>query len=561
MLKKVPALALFAALLLAVFSGCGAKEVAGLPDLSPSSLPAPVPAGSTQKIADSLAEIVPQEDCTVLRSAEPSNVEFLEQTNSAVYRDGYLYVLSNSSFMILSAQGSSITLLSTTNFATEKADEGNTYEYSSAIYVEGNRLAVVTNQSVVFEDNSLSSSARSYAKIYDISDRAAPVQLANLGQDGVYQDSAVYGGMLYLISVDTFHLDSENLTLPTVRDNGADVTIPESRIYLCEKPANVAYTLVSSIALSDGKRTDVCAFTDGNLYTAISESGIYLARPVSLSAEGSARTEEPYTVTDYATSVVTEIKKLSCGESLTLLNSYNIEGHVQAMDTDGTNLRLVTTISRSDYQIFTDENYGWSNRLDGEKVHRNLLWILGENMQPILQSDELLPDSSLGKVYFSGSRCYTILPDSETPLLSIDLTDPATPSSSQPDGLAESLNFLLPDGSLLLNLYASEGRLFLSRLDGASFSGSFNVGSFDGGNFLAVCSERAKAALVTLNGAAHLLTLDGEIREVGLPKIAVHSGTTFLFENGYLYACAPDSVCAVDLKTAEVSTQLSFGVG
>ena len=68
-------------------------------------------------------------------------------------------------------------------------------------------------------------------------------------------------------------------------------------------------------------------------------------------------------------------------------------------------------------------------------------------------------------------------------------------------------------------------------------------------------------SLIPLNGTAHLLTLDGEIREVGLPKISVHSGTTFLFENGYLYACAPDTVSAVDLKTAEVSAQLSFGVG
>lgn len=561
MLKRTLALTLLAALLLVLLSGCGAKEVAGLPDLSPSSLPAPVPAGSTQKIIDSLAEITQQDDSSALQAAEPSNVEFLTQTDSAVYQDGYLYVLSNSDFMILSAQGSSISLLSTTNFATEKTAEGDAYEFSSAIYVEGDRLAVVTNQSVVFEGDSLSSSAHSYAKIYDISDRTAPVQLANLGQDGVYQDSAVYNGMLYLISVDAFRLDSENLTLPTVRDNGADVTVPESRIYVCEKPANVAYTLVSSISLADGKRTDVCAFTDGNLYTSISESGIYLARPVSLSAEGEAHTETPYTVTDYATSVVTEIKKLSCGDSLTLLNSYNIEGQVQAMDAEGTNLRLVTSILRSDYQIFTDEKYGWSNRLDGEQVQKNLLWVLGENMQPILQSDDLLPDSPLGTVYFSADHCYASVQDAKAPLLCVDLTDPANPAVTQPSGLAESLNHLLPDGNLILNLYGSDGRLFLSRLEGDTFSGSFKVDSFDGGLFLAVCSEKANAALISLNGTAHLLTLDGEIREVGLPKISVHSGTTFLFENGYLYACAPDSVSAVDLKTAEVSAQLSFGVG
>ena len=560
MTKKALTLILLLSLLLTVFSGCGAKEVTGLPDLSPSSLPAPVPAGSAQNIIDSLSEIT-QQDNVLAQSATSSNVEFLNTTGSAIYQDGYLYVLSNSDFMILSAQGSNITLLSSTNFATEKTGEGDSYEFSSAIYVEGNRLAVVTNQSVVFEDNRLASSAHSYAKIYDISDRTAPVQLANLGQDGVYQDSAVYNGSLYLISVDSFRLDGENLTLPTVRDNGADVTIPESRIYLCEKPSNVAYTLVSSISLQDGRRTDVCAFTDGNLYTAISEGGIYLARPVSLSAEGEAHTQAPYTVTDYATSVVTEIKKLSCGDSLTLLNSYNIEGQVQAIDAQGANLRLVTAISRSDYQIFTDEKYGWSNRLDGEQIQNNLLWVLGENMQPVLQSDTLLPDQPLGTVYFSADRCYAAVQDAKAPLVSVDLSDPANAAIVPLSGLAESLNHLLTDGNLILDLYASDGRLFLSRLEGDTFSGSFKVDSFDGGSFLAVSSESVNAALVFLNGTAHLLTLDGEIREVGLPKITAHTGTTFLFENGYVYACAPDSVSAVDLKTAEVSAQLSFGVG
>ena len=193
-------------------------------------------------------------------------------------------------------------------------------------------------------------------------------------------------------------------------------------------------------------------------------------------------------------------------------------------------------------------------------MQKNLLWVLGENMQPILQSDDLLPDSPLGTVYFSADHCYASVQDAKAPLLCVDLTDPANPAVTQPSGLAESLNHLL-HGNLILNLYGSDGRLFLSRLEGDTFSGSFKVDSFDGGLFLAVCSEKANAALISLNGTAHLLTLDGEIREVGLPKISVHSGTTFLFENGSLYACAPDSVSAVDLKTAEVSTQLSFGVG
>ena len=68
-------------------------------------------------------------------------------------------------------------------------------------------------------------------------------------------------------------------------------------------------------------------------------------------------------------------------------------------------------------------------------------------------------------------------------------------------------------------------------------------------------------ALLYYNGAAHLLRIGEEILESGMPAIGVHSATTILFEGDYLYACAPDSVCAVNLQNAEVSSQLSFGVG
>lgn len=61
MTKKILSAFLLCALLLTLFAGCGAKEVQGLPELSPSSLAAPVPAGSTKKIADALASIDPEQ--------------------------------------------------------------------------------------------------------------------------------------------------------------------------------------------------------------------------------------------------------------------------------------------------------------------------------------------------------------------------------------------------------------------------------------------------------------------------------------------------------------------
>ena len=562
---KTKIIALVTAMLLLVLAGgCGkaSLEVEGLPELSPSSLQAPTPAASAKSITASFAGLSQPELTAPFEQSAPVNVEFSEKAQGAVCQDGYLYVLSNSEFMILSAQEGVVSLLSTTNFASEREDTGDTYEYSSAIYVQDDRLAVVTNLTSFSGDEGLNASTRSYAKIYDISDRTAPVQLADLGQDGVYQDSAVSDGVLCLISVDSFRVDGETLPLPSFVDNGAEFSVPESRIYLCEKPGSAAYTVVSAISLSDGRRTDVCAFTDSHLYTAVSESSIYLARSVSLSAEGESHTVDQYTVTDHATSVVTEIKKLSFADSLSLLNSYNVEGQVLALDAHGTELRLVTAVSRSRYQIFTDEKYGWSNRLDGEQVQQSLLWVLGENMQPLLQSDTLLPDNGIAAIAFSADRCYAAAQGEETLLVSVDLSDPAAAKAVNVSGLGTSMNHLISAGGTLLNLTAADGRLFLSRLsEDGTFGEAYRVDAYSGEGFAAACSENAQTALVAFDGGVHLLQLGEEIREIGMPKISVHSGTAFLFEGNYLYACAPDSVCAVDLQTAEVTTLLSFGVG
>ena len=124
------------------------------------------------------------------------------------------------------------------------------------------------------------------------------------------------------------------------------------------------------------------------------------------------------------------------------------------------------------------------------------------------------------------------------------------------------MNHLISAGGTLLNLTAADGRLFLSRLsEDGTFGEAYRVDAYSGEGFAAACSEDAQTALVAFDGGVHLLQLGEEIREIGMPKISVHSGTAFLFEGNYLYACAPDSVCAVDLQTAEVTTLLSFGVG
>ena len=570
MIRRILALMLLLSCLMLCVS-CSSKNEPY--SLSADSLSAPVPARDHDEVLSLLLEIGWSDDESFAseNSAESlSTVQFAEPRHSALYNNGYLYVLSNSDIKILRADRGQVTLLSATGFSS--VSDAESYEFSEAFYVSGEEMVVITTASFYSEDRSDAlPQNRTYAKIFDISSPSAPELTAEFSQDGVYQDSGMVNGVLYLISVDTVNYDADadqEMLLPRINDNGAEMTIPAERIYLTDSPDS-AYTIVSSILPGEARRGDVCAFVGSNDHTVICESGLYLARTVELCYDSDPYEQDQYSVTDHSSANATELKRLSCDSALSLLSSHSMAGAPLALDYADGNVRLASRVTQSEYQLFTDETYGWTNRLDGVQVQSTALTILDEALTIVSQNVDLFPDAS--GIHFSGSSCYAVTSDAQSPLILLELSDAQNPLQADVSDLSAYSNYLMETDRGILDLVVeldAQGTPALAlRLlyceDGllSSVSGTYFIGDYTGNACYATASPDGSYAVVTFDGETHLLRIGSEIMESGLLKISAHSGTQFLFTDGYLYACAPDSVSGVALSTAEVVSALSFGVG
>lgn len=267
-----------------------------------------------------------------------------------------------------------------------------------------------------------------------------------------------------------------------------------------------------------------------------------------------------------------ELLRLTPDADLTLQATKPLAGEVAAweLNAQANALYVVSSLSSSQYQLFEDKTYGWTNRLDQSQNGSAALNVLDLSLQQIADGSDLLPDASLSAARFSGNYCLLAMFDADTPLAAIDLSNPTKPALAEVSGLSELFNVLLPAEGMLMDLSGANGANGMSlaistmAMGGGSVSATGLVkelGAYAGGAVYAAVSQDAAWALVCYDHTSHLFRLGDAITEVSRPEISVHSGTAFFFDGDYLYACAPDEVSAVSLTSGSVDALLSFAVG
>lgn len=574
--KRFLALAAATALALSLFSACRTEAPSKLPEIKDAPvLRPPIPASSSTEILKALSENSGNTNSALLNSpdiaASPATIQFVEAGKTSVVSNGYLYVLSNSELKVLRAGGTETELLATVSVSSDRSKDN--YEFSNALYISDDRLVIVSTCSNFSEsENGISSKEHCIAKIYDISNPAAPRHLTSLGQDGIYQDSAVLAGVLYLISTDTLYRIDENdasTYLPHYSIDGADASILPDRIYLGSQLDAPAYSIISAISLDEAQHSEVLAFAGAAEHTAIDQQGIYLTRTAVLDAQSDPYEKDQYTVTDHMAYAVTQVQRLSADTELTLLDNQSVSGRTvssNALHIENGTLRLVTATETARYQIFADETYGWSNRLDLSNERGQALTVLDSTLQYLSETDVLLPDASISSVSHLGSLCLFATYDKTQPLAAFDLSTPTAPAQLSVDALNGTFHLLFPTQSTVTRLSMSDGNELqlstLSQTDGKlSSSEQITISGYSGNTVNLSCSPDGSTALVCFAGETHLIRLSGQPQEIGQPKISVHSSTQFLFDGNYLYTCSPDTINVVDLSTAEVAATLTFGVG
>jgi hypothetical protein len=355
-----------------------------------------------------------------------------------VKTDGsYLYVVKDSSVEILSAKEGELAHVCELTLTSSEADSA--VERVQELYVEGDRLIAIlectqntltdpTGEEIETpvgngilpleqEDTESASTDMAIADVayyavkaftttelqtYDISDRAHPVKVGTVTQDGNYRESRKIGDVIYLFTMEG--LTSPNLTREEALDEeGAGKWIPlingepvaACDIYLSERGSvGLAISSVDVAHPDDVVDETMIVYNGASLY--ISQSALYLY--------GIDYTQEE---------VITSIAKFSL-----------TDGMIDAVGAAVVPGEVTDTFAISEQQgnlcVLTSD---WSSA-----EIENGLYVLDEALSRIGTLEHLAEGETIYAVRYIGNMAYFVTYRNTDPLFAVDLSDPTKPT-------------------------------------------------------------------------------------------------------------------------------------
>jgi hypothetical protein len=444
---------------------------------------------------------------------------------------------------------------------TEDVSSEEYYEFLCDFYVSDHRLVIITNSSnFLLTESGYLSQERCHVKIFDVSDPERPTLISTLTQDGIFQNAALVGSALYLLSnADVYRFGEESDYLPHYIDNGEDQSIAIENISLSAPLHTAAYTIVSQIDIAAAQRAGICAMTGATAQSVIDESGLYLSRTVYLDEPGEPFSEAPYSVSAHKAYTATELKKID--SMLQLSASQCLVGSVVgAFAVEQDKVQLLTASDVTQYQIFTDTKYGWENRLEISHEKAYAYTVFDAQLQ--LQSQEFsATQAEDADKYLQFSQAHTVYPGGEQslPRIAISLTEDAEAPNALAAGESGLCSFAADLGmdeypTLYLRTVTPAGDSFAS-------SAPYAACEYDGSAVYAAYAPDGKTAVICHGGSVKLYTVGAEIREIGALPLPVWGNTAFLFSGTTLYLASMDAVYLINTQTAALISEQSFGVG
>ena len=269
-----------------------------------------------------------------------------------------IYMVDGYGLIVVSAAGSASTLRSYTRVDRE----GETW--GDRLYLLGDRAAVIWNASDEAGD-----ATRVWAAVLDISAPEAPALVARVSVEGSLVEASLLGESLCLVTQETLlslpgEKEAQTL-LPTLTEDDKSLTVRAGDVYLSPNPARAALTTVAALRLTDGRFTDVLAFTDGTEAVLAEGQDLYLARTRWDETAADPYREDPYTVVEYQVTARTEVKRLRLTEgALALEGGVTLDGALSdpgALDLLEGSLRAFTRVDLRRFAAYTDEKHGWTN--------------------------------------------------------------------------------------------------------------------------------------------------------------------------------------------------------
>ena len=328
-----------------------------------------------------------------------------------VKNDGkYIYVLSKGSITIVDSNGGQPKTVS-------KLDVTVYDEWANEFYVSGDRLAVIVSSNKVDETAQL--------RIFDISDKKNPTELATVSQSGYVVNSRMVGNTVYLLSNYTVYSDDIKRNEPAtfVPCVGAK-PIAASDISLINDFSYPTYLVVAAIDLKSGEVTASESVLGGaeNIYCD-TDSLYYTFTKYGKESDGKKTKFSNHT---------TIVKLDLSAEDITVAADGSVEGvplNQFSMDEYKGNLRIVTTVDKTVTTgvTYSDDVAVWNEESSAESGSSNALYVLNEKLDIIGSITDLAKDERVYSVRFDGEVGYFVTFRQVDPLFTVDLSDPEKP--------------------------------------------------------------------------------------------------------------------------------------
>lgn len=354
-----------------------------------------------------------------------ATTEQVDGVNEAdiVKTDGeYIYYIYDTALFIVRADGQNSKLLSKTQLPY--STQGNYTE----MFLNNDRLIAVK------ADHYKQDKPFVLVTVYDISNKNAPIVIAESCQEGYYNSSRMVGGCIYIVSncqINTLKIDKNNpqTFVPVTETNGVCSTVPANKIYHYEKNKyQSCYTVIGSFDCKNGALLDSASLLGGcdNLYC--STDSIILAEASYDDESTAVEYETSDTVYSYADKTVVSRLALNDGK-IEYQASGEIDGVLENqffIDEYNGYFRFVTTVTKDVRTKQKFENSKHDIYMVKQETSASLT-VLDNNLKAVSQIKNLAEGERVYSVRFMGDTAYFVTFRQTDPLFSADLSDPKNP--------------------------------------------------------------------------------------------------------------------------------------
>ena len=371
-------------------------------------------------------------------------VEGVDEADITKTDGNYIYRLTNNEVAIVKADGANLNVISRI-----KAGKSGESPQAMEMFVNGDRLLIISQeyQWMLYSDGVKTGTAmpeggivppigpsesKTYATIYDITDRSAPKKLNQLTQSGGYLSSRMVGDSVYLISnyyVNNVVMGQPETFVPKLGSGTDTKLVDPANIQSFENPDTAAYVVVTSIGIKNAAQHE-------SVKAVLGSAGTVYANANSLLVAANQYAEEKSPITKDANGknviTVTGSQKTKLllfkidGGTITQKASATVPGMLRnqfSMDEYDGVFRLCTTNNTYTTRIYTDgqDTYEYQNS------SVNALYTLDQNLNILGQVGELAKGEILYSVRFDGPVGYFVTFRQVDPLFAVDLSDARNP--------------------------------------------------------------------------------------------------------------------------------------